>query len=92
MALPEPETHRTRTRNTTYQNLKHNLPKPETQLTRIRNTTYQNLKHNLPESEIKKCFVVSNFNANFTQENEIIEYGKKTISFRHTDILGNPHE
>lgn len=34
----------------------------------------------------KKCFVVSSFNANFTQETETIEYGKKTISTWNADF------
>lgn len=34
----------------------------------------------------KKCFVVSSINANFTQETEIIEYGKKTISTWNADF------
>lgn len=34
----------------------------------------------------KKCFVVSSFNANFTQETETIEYGKKTISTWNADL------
>lgn len=34
----------------------------------------------------KKCFVVSSFNANFTQETETIEYGKKIISTWNADF------